>query len=73
MKKICIVCNKEFEVYDLNKVGKTTGKTGRKAKRGRNTINCSKRCSWIYTGLINKEKKEMKEIHNTRQKGGKEK
>ena len=68
----CIICNKEYEVYDSNKAGKIKGGTRKvKLKRGRNTICCSPKCSWIYSGFQPKERKEIKELHNTRQKGGK--
>lgn len=71
MIKKCIICNKPYEVYDSNKAGNIKSGTKQKLKRGRNTINCSKKCAWIYSQLNQKERCEMKEIHNTRQKGGK--
>ena len=62
MIKKCIICNKEYEVYD-SKVGNIKGGTRKmKLKRGRNTITCSKKCSWIYNNLTMEERNEMKEI-----------
>ena len=71
MIKNCLICNKPYETYNKNILGKSKGKAGRKAKRGINTICCSKKCSWIYSTLQQKERKEIKELHNIRQKGGK--
>jgi len=73
MIKKCIICNKLYETYEVNKGGKIMGIKSMKARRGRNTICCSKKCSWIYSAFQPKERNEIKEIHNTRQKGGKEK
>ena len=64
MIKECLICNKEFEIYNSNKAGNIKGGIrNKKAKRGRNTICCSKKCSWIYSTLPLKERKEIKELH----------
>ncbi|MBU1027920.1 MAG: hypothetical protein KKF48_02645 [Nanoarchaeota archaeon] len=65
MKKICLVCSKEYEVYDKNLLGrsKAKGKKGRNKVRGINTLNCSPKCSWIYAGLNREERNLLKEKH----------
>jgi len=67
MIKKCIICNKEYEIYDSNKAGNIKGRTKNKKKRGRNTITCSKKCSWIHCTPNQKKRKEMKELHKKRE------
>ncbi len=65
MIKRCLVCNKEYGVYNQKRKGR--GKW-RKYKRGINTLNCSKRCSQIYMRLPRWKRKELNEIYNKAEK-----
>lgn len=70
----CMVCSKEYETYEVNQGGNIKGGTRKmKLKRGRNTINCSRKCSQIYSSMQKEERLMLKKIHDTRYKGGKRK
>ncbi len=73
--KNCITCNKEYETYDKNLLGKRSGKASgrglKKYKRGINTITCSKKCSRVYNNFTREERKELKEIHKEKYKNDK--
>ncbi len=68
MIKHCITCGKEYETYDPNKSGNIKGGKMKKYKRGRNTITCSKKCSWVYNNFTREERKELKEIQKEKYK-----
>ena len=64
--KNCLVCSNEFEVYDKNRRGRKGTGVSRKYKRGINTVNCSKKCPFIYAGMSRSKQNQLKKIHKER-------
>lgn len=58
MKKICVICNKEFEAYSVSR-GYSRGARW-VGKRPARSITCSKICSKIHSHNLNKNRKKKK-------------